>query len=83
MKLRLTVVATALSVLAVSPLLAGSAHACDYGKQYKYTAVDPQDQSEAAKKLASLNLPATGQESTVGAAGSAGAPQSAAPTTSQ
>jgi hypothetical protein len=81
MKLRFTVVATVLSALAVSPLLAGSANACDYGKQWKSTSAEPGAPSEAAKKLASLNLPATGQESTVG--GGAGASQGAETTTSQ
>ena len=83
MKLRLTVVATALSVLAVSPVFAGGADGCDYGTRFKSTSAEPQEPSEAAKKLASLNLPATGEESMVGAAGGAGAPQSAEPTTSQ
>ena len=64
MKLRLAVVASALSVLTVSPVLAGGADGgCAYGSAYKYTAVEPQEQSEAAGKLASLSLPATGQES--------------------
>ena len=83
MKLRYTVVATALSVLVVSPVFAGGSDGCDYGSRYKSTSAEPQEPSEAAKKLASLNMPATGEESTVGTAGSAAAPQSAEPTTSQ
>jgi hypothetical protein len=85
MKLRLTVVAAALSVLTVSPVFAdGADGACAYGSKFKYTAVEPQDQSEAAKKLASLTLPVTGTEvaSTSGKAGTS-ASKDAEKTTTQ
>lgn len=78
MKLRLTVISIALSVLAASPVFA-----CDYVDKYKSTSAEPLEQSEAAKKLASLNLPASGQESTVSTAAGAGALQSAEKTSSQ
>ena len=63
MKLRLTVIAMALSVLAISPVYAGGADGgCAYGSKYQQTSIEPQEQSEASKKLASLNLPVAGQE---------------------
>jgi hypothetical protein len=63
MKLRLTVVAMALSVFAVGPVFAGgAAGGCDYGSKYRYTAAEPEAQSEAAKKLASLSVPISDQE---------------------
>jgi len=64
MKCRLTLMAMALSVLAVSPVYAGGADGggCAYGSKYQQTSVEPQEQSEAAKKLASLNMPASEQE---------------------
>lgn len=62
MKFRLTILATALTVLAIGPVYAGGAGGCDYGSKYKYTSAEPQEQSEASKKLASLNVPATDQE---------------------
>lgn len=62
MKFRLTIVAMALSVLAVGPVYAGGAGGCDYGGRYQSTSVEPQEQSEAAKKLASLSVPVSGQE---------------------
>ena len=63
MKLRLTLVAMVLSVLAVSPVYAGDADGgCAYGSKYQQTSVEPQEQSEAAKKLASLSMPAATQE---------------------
>ena len=63
MKLRLTVVAIALSVFAVGPVFAGgAAGGCDYGSKYRYTAAEPEAQSEAAKKLASLSVPISDQE---------------------
>ena len=65
MKFRLTIVAMALSVLAVGPVYAGGAGGCDYGGRYQSTSVEPQEQSEAAKKLASLSVPVSGQESAV------------------
>ena len=59
MKLRLTVAAMALSVLVIGPVYAGGADgSCAYGSKYQQTSVEPQEQSEAAKKLASLNVPA-------------------------
>jgi len=64
MKLRLTIIATALSVLAISPVYAGGADgSCAYGSKYQQTSVEPQEQSEASKKLASLNLPLAEQQS--------------------
>ncbi len=63
MKHRLTVVAMALSVFAVSPVFAGgTASGCDYGSKYRSTAAEPQEQSEAAKRLASLSAPIGEQE---------------------
>ena len=63
MKLRLTLIAMALSVLAISPVYAdGAGGGCAYGSKYQQTSIEPQEQSEASKKLASLNLPAAGQE---------------------
>ncbi len=63
MKLRPTIIAMALSVLAVSPVYAGGADgSCAYGSKYQQTSIEPQEQSEASKKLASLNLPVAGQE---------------------
>ena len=63
MKLRPTIIAMALSVLAVSPVYAGGADgSCAYGSKYQQTSVEPQEQSEASKKLASLNLPLTEQQ---------------------
>jgi hypothetical protein len=60
MKLRLTFIAMALSVLAISPVYAGGADgSCAYGSKYQQTSVEPQEQSQASKKLASLNLPLT------------------------
>lgn len=67
MKLRLTAVAMAVSVLAVGPVYAGGAGGCDYGSQYRYTSAEPQEQSEAAKKLASLSV-AMGEQQTAGQA---------------
>ncbi len=63
MKCRLTLIAMALSAVAVSPVYAGGADGgCAYGSKYQQTSVEPQEQSEAAKKLASLNMPASEQE---------------------
>lgn len=62
MNSRLTILATALAVLAIGPAYAGGAGGCDYGSTYKYTSVEPMEQSEASKKLASLSVPATDQE---------------------
>jgi hypothetical protein len=63
MKLRHTVVAMALSVFAVGPVFAGgAASGCDYGSKYRYTAAEPEAQSEAAKKLASLSATIGEQE---------------------
>ena len=63
MKCRLTLIAMALSAVAVSPVYAGGADGgCAYGGKYQQTSIEPQEQSEAAKKLASLNLPADQQE---------------------
>ncbi|MCK5366605.1 MAG: hypothetical protein KAR22_26695 [Gammaproteobacteria bacterium] len=62
MKFHLTVVAMALSVLAAGPVFAGgAAGGCDYSGN-RYTAAEPQEQSEAAKKLASLSVSITEQE---------------------
>lgn len=79
MKFRLTVIATALSVLAIGPAFAGGAGGCDYGSSYKYTSAEPQEPSEASKKLASLSLPATEQE-TASQTGTSVAEQDAAST---
>ena len=68
MKVRLTILATALTVLAIGPVYAGGAGGCSYGSKYKYTSVEPQEQSEASKKLASLSVPATEQEAAAEAA---------------
>ena len=68
MKFRLTILATALTVLAIGPAYAGGAGGCNYGSKYKYTSAEPQEQSEASKKLAGLSVPATDQEAAVQAA---------------
>lgn len=57
MKFRLTAVAMALSALVVGPVFAGGAGGCDYGSSWRYTSVEPQEESEATKKLASLSTP--------------------------
>jgi hypothetical protein len=77
MKFRLTIVAMALSVLAVAPVYAGGAGDCDYGGRYQSTSAEPQEQTEAAKKLASLSAPASSQETAAkaGASPSQGTPQ--------
>ena len=65
MNFRLTAVAMALSVLAIGPVSAGGAGGegdCNFGGQYQQTSVEPQELSEAAKKLASLSEPASDQE---------------------
>ncbi len=68
MKLRITAVAMALSVFAVGPVFAaGAGGSCDYGSAYRTTSVEPQEQSEAAKKLASLSAPLVAQEAAVSA----------------
>ncbi len=81
MKLRLTAVAMALSVLAAGPVYAGGADgSCSYGSKYRNTFVEPQEQSQAARKLASLSVPATEQETAGQAA--ANAPKKADASTS-
>ncbi len=76
MKLRLAAVAIVLSVLAVgSVYAAGADGSCAYGSKFRYTFVEPLEQSEAASKLASLSVPATVQETAAQA--SAGAPDKA------
>ena len=81
MKLRLTAVAMALSVLAVGPVYAGGADGgCAYGSTYRSTFLEPQEQSEAARKLASLSVPAT-EQTTAGQA-AANAPEKAGASTS-
>lgn len=75
MKLRLTAVAMAISVLVVGPVYAGGAGGCDYGSKYRYTSAEPQEQSELAKKLASLSV-AIGEQQTAGQA-SASTPEKA------
>ena len=73
MKCRLTLIAMALSAVAVSPVYAGGADGgCAYGSKYQQTSVEPQEQSEAAKKLASLNMPASEQEKTAATPPAAG-----------
>ena len=70
MKLRLTILATALTVAASGPVFAGGGDGgCSHmGSKWKYTSAEPQEESEATKKLASLNGPATDQEATAQAA---------------
>jgi len=75
MKLRLTAVAMAISVLAAGPVYAGGAGGCDYGSTYRYTSAEPQEQSELARKLASLSVP-IGEQQTAEQA-SASAPEKA------
>lgn len=74
MKFRLTLLATALSMLAMTPVYAGGAGGCDYGGRYQSTSVEPQEQSEAARKLASLSMPASGQDQAAQMAEKSGAP---------
>ena len=83
MKLRLTAVAMALSVLVVGPVYAGGAGGdCNYGGQYQQTSIEPLEQSDAAKKLASLSEPATDQE-VASQAAAVSAPNKADASTSQ
>ena len=56
MKFRLTAIALALSALVVGPVYAGGAGGCEYGSKWRYTSVEPQEESEATKKLASLSM---------------------------
>jgi len=63
MNFRITLLAAALSALAIGPVYAGGAGGCDYsGGKYQSTSVQPQEQSQAAKKLASLSMPAGSQD---------------------
>lgn len=72
MKLRLSVVAMTVSILAVAPVYAGGAGGnCAYGSKYKYTEAEPQEQSEASRKLASLRVSTTEQKTAGEAAASA------------
>lgn len=64
MNLRLTIIATALTALAMGPVYADGAGGCDYASKYRYTSAEPQEPSDASKKLASLSVPASEQEST-------------------
>ena len=50
MKSRLTILATALTVLAIGPAYAGGAGGCNYGSKYKYTSAEPQEQSELSRR---------------------------------
>lgn len=68
MKTRLTILATALTLLASGAVFAGGADGCNYGSKWKSTSVEPQEQSEASKKLASLSTPSTDQEAAAKAA---------------
>jgi len=77
MNIRLTIVATALSVVAIAPVYAGGAGGCDYGNKYQSTSVEPQEQSEAAKKLASLTLPMSEQKTVDQVSASSGGQASA------
>ena len=56
MKFRLTAVAMALSVLVIGPVYADGAGGCEFGSKWRYTSVEPQEESEATKKLASLSV---------------------------
>jgi hypothetical protein len=62
MKFRLTAVAMALSVFVIGPVYADGSGGCEYGSKWRYTSVEPQEESEASKKLASLNIPITEEE---------------------
>ena len=79
MKLRLTAFAMALSVLVIGPVYAGGAGGCEFGSKWRYTSVEPQEESEATKKLASLNMPITEEEK----ADQASAPEKAQESTPQ
>jgi hypothetical protein len=87
MKLRLTAVAMAVSALVIGPVYADGAGGCDYSGKWRSTSVEPQEQSEASKKLASLKMPIAGQETTAQAAApekaQESAPQAAEKTTTQ
>ena len=72
MKLRFTAAAMALSILVIGPVYAGGADgSCAFGSKYRYTSVEPQEQSEVVRKLASLSAPATEQDTAASAATSA------------
>ncbi len=64
MKFRLTVIAAALAALAIGPVYAGGSGGCNYGSKWRSTSVEPQEQSEASKKLASLSMPIAEQDTT-------------------
>ena len=71
MKFRLTAIAMALSALVITPVYAGGAGGCNYGSKWQSTSAEPQEQTEASKKLASLSMPiaeaaeeATGDQAT-------------------
>jgi hypothetical protein len=87
MKLRLTAVAMALSVLVIGPVYADGTGGCEYGSKWRSTSVEPQEESEASKKLASLKMPITEQETATQAAApektQESAPQAAEKTTTQ
>lgn len=82
MKLRLTAVAMTLSALAIGPVYAGGAGGCNYGSKWQSTAVEPQEQSETSKKLASLSAPIA-EEATAGQTTSTGNPQQDTTTTAE
>ena len=77
MTFRLTAVAMALSVLVIGPVYAEGSGGCQYGSKYRYTSVEPQEESEATKKLASLNMPITEEETATQATSSEKAQESA------
>lgn len=87
MKLRLSAVAMAVSVLVIGPVYADGAGGCDFSSKWRYTSVEPQEESEASKKLAALNMPTTEQETTGQAASpekaGEGAPQAAEASTTK
>lgn len=85
MKLRLTAIAMTVSVLAIGPVYADGAGGCAYGSKYKYTEAEPQEQTEASRKLASLKVSTSEQEAAASAADKADASpsQAAEKTTTQ
>ena len=81
MKFRLSMIAAALTMLAMGSVYADGSGDCNYSK-YRYTSAQPQEPTTAEEKLASLDAPASVQTSDTSATTSA--PQSAAaPATSQ
>ena len=49
MKFRLTMIASAIALIASGPVFAGGAGGCSHYNSSKYTSAEPQEQSEAPR----------------------------------